>query len=455
MKPKLINKTFLIIVIFLMLIIGRIPSNALHAQNDMQSIETLIEYLEDRSHSLTDIESISPIISKVGDRRLVLLGESTHGTSEYYIWRRKISQQLIEEHDFNFIVVEGDWPSFYQINLYIKGHAHQDETALSLLREHFTRWPPWMWANEEVAVLIEWLKDHNEEREDEDKVGIYGMDIYSKEESISEVREYLRAQEDEQFSTIADLYNCFTPHAYDGGNYARAMYRGIEDCSEEVHEVVDFLRENRERLVQQDAGSFFNAKQNALIVKNAEKHYRTAIDRGPESWNHRVSHMEQTVNRLLEHYGQGSKGITWAHNTHIGDARATPMYNQGSYNIGQLARVHHGRENVFSVGFGCYKGMVLAGSSWGSERQTMSVPEAPETTMEYLLFRVPKTDYLLVFDDEDREHPLLNEVRGHRAIGVVYNPGQEYPGNYVPTIITLRYDAFIFIEVTEPLNPLH
>lgn len=415
--------------------------------------QSLSEYLSNLSHALSDQESLHPLLSAIDEQTLVLLGESTHGTSEYYLWRGEISKRLIEEKGYNFIVVEGDWPSFYQINLYVKGLAHQERTAEELLREHFNRWPPWMWANDETAGLVEWLKSYNEERPEGDKVGIYGMDVYSKEESINEVREYLRAQEEERFASIAALYDCFTPYSYDGGNYARAIFRGVADCSEQVRDVVEFLRSNSDELSEECLVSYFNAKQNAIIVKNAEKHYRSAIGRGPESWNYRVLHMEQTVYRLLEHYGSDAKGVVWAHNTHIGDARATPMYDQGSYNIGQLARVNLGRDKVFSVGFGCFKGRVLAGSSWGSAMQTMNIPNAMRTSIEYKLWQVPKRDFLLVFDSGDI-HPELTQPIGHRAIGVVYNPRQE-AGNYVPTILPERYDAFIFFEETVPLSPLH
>lgn len=417
--------------------------------------EDITTYLDEISYELTTAADLDPLVSQAGNRTLTLLGESTHGTAEYYIWRDRISRRLISEKGYNFIVVEGDWPSFYQINLYVKGLAHQDRTAEELLRENFNRWPPWMWANAETAALAEWLKEFNSGKPEDQRVGIYGMDVYSKEESINEVRDFFANQDDEEFRQIASNYDCFSQFEYDGSNYARAIFQGFEDCSAEVKEVVDFLLTKRNELVRQCPASFFNAKQNAYIVKNAEKHFRSAIGRGPESWNYRVLHMEATVYRLLDHYGPEAKGIVWAHNTHIGDARATPMYSQGSYNIGQLAREKLGRENVFAVGFGCYKGSVLAGSSWGSQMLTMNIPEAASESVEALFKSVPKRDFYLLFDDKDQRQQFLSEVRGHRAIGVVYNPRQEYPGNYVPTVLTDRYDAFIFIEETTPLNPLH
>jgi|SRR5690554_4478825 len=417
--------------------------------------QDLIQYLNARSHVLIDSDSLDTLITEAGERRLILLGESTHGTSEFYIWRSRISKRLIEDEGFDFVLVEGDWPSFYQINRYVKELDHQESSAEDLLRENFNRWPEWMWSNSEVADFVEWLRDYNSDRLPEERVGIYGMDVYSKEESITEVRSYLNGLQDPEFAEVANLYDCFTPYRYDGGNYARAIYRGAEDCSSETRGVVDFLLENREFLSEQCLDAYFNAKQNAVVVKNAEKHYRHAIGWSPESWNYRVYHMEETVYRLLDYYGEESKGIVWAHNTHVGDARATPMSGQGRYNIGQLLRVNLGRENVFSIGLGSYTGQVLAGSEWGSRMRRMEIPEAAESSLEYLLNRVDKTDFFLIFDEEMKEHHILNEERGHRAIGVVYDPRNEFPGNYVPTIITSRYDAFIFIKETEPLNYLH
>jgi len=452
-KLPIIARLFLVLTMLYPLLSKASERTFLHHGSQNQN-SNLIEYLESRSYSFTDVSSMSPLIDVARDKRLVLLGESTHGTSEYYVYRDKISRRLIAEQDFNFIVVEGDWPSFYHINRYIKGYDYQDQSTKDLLREHFNRWPQWMWANEEMIDLIDWLKTFNAERNEDNRVGIYGMDVYSKEESINEVRTYLTSQDKNNYKEIASLYDCFIPYGYDGSNYARAIFGGVDDCSEQVIEVVDFFLTNRDLLSSEGRESFFNAKQNAYIVKSAEKHFRAAIGRGPESWNYRVYHMEDTVYRLLDFYGLDSKGIVWAHNTHIGDSRATPMYRQGSHNIGQLIRQKLGRDSVLSVGFGCYTGRVIAGSSWESVRQIMRIPEARPNSWEALIKEVSDSDFYILFNDQDRLNSQLNSHWDHRAIGVVYNPRQE-AGNYVPTIIPDRYDAFIFFIETSPLNPLH
>lgn len=411
--------------------------------------------LNDRVIPLNDEESLDKLLQEAADNRLVLLGESTHGTSEYYIWRSRISKRLIEEHGFDFIVVEGDWPSFYIINQKVKGLDYEGTSFRDLFVSHFNRWPHWMWANEETLKLAEWLAKYNEDKSSSEKAGIYGMDVYSKKESIKEVQEYLNSFGIEHYTNKANLLNCFERYGFDGSNYARAIHSGASGCADKVLRVVNFLREESQELSEHSEKDYFNAKHNALIVKNAEKHYRTAIRQDSDSWNYRAYHFYLTAQRLLDYYGENSKGIVWAHNTHIGDARATSMLQQGSHNIGQLARENLGRENVFLIGFGCNEGSVIAGSRWEAPRQIMKMPAAGEGTIERVLNRIDIPDYYFLMDDELRNHPFLRRYIGHRAVGVVYNPAVEYPGNYVPTVLGERYDAFIYITETNHLRPLH
>ncbi len=429
----------------------------------VSDISDTIKLIQEQANPLLDESTINDLVNKAAQHQLVLLGESTHGTSEYYYWRKVISRKLIEKHDFNFIVVEGDWPSFYTINKHVKGNRNDRQYEYKdLFVEHFNRWPEWMWANEETVKLVEWLTIFNQEINNSQPVGIYGMDVYSKKESIQELQNYLNSFGEPEFSDKASLLNCFARFDYDGSNYARAIFSGHSGCEKEVLRVFNFLSTNSARLKEHNNQKYFNAKQNALIIKNGEKHYRASGMQDPSSWNYRASHFYQTVNHLLDFYesegvdtGKTTKGIVWAHNTHIGDARATSMLQQGNHNIGQLARENLGHDNVFLIGFGCHKGEVLAGSSWGSPRQTMTMPEAAENTVDYIFSQVDIPNYYIIIDDNIRHNTLLSQPIGHRAVGVVYNPHREYPGNYVPTILTERYDAFIFFNQTTPLNPLH
>ncbi len=405
--------------------------------------------IKENAIELSGEGSLDILLSKAAGHKLVLLGESTHGTSEFYQWRYLISRRLIEEHGYDFIVVEGDWTSFYAVNRFVNGKIETPDIR-ELMRDSFTRWPQWMWANEETVELLEWLRDFNGNRQK--NVGIYGMDVYSKKESIAELRSYFG---DMNLKKIASEYDCFTQYGYDGSNYARAVYFGDEGCEKNVRRVVEFLRNSADDLNKKDADKYFNAKQNAIIVKNAEKHFRTSVVGGSEGWNSRVFHFQQTIDRLLQHYGKNAKGIVWAHNTHIGDARATSMSSDGSKNIGQLSREEYGKDNVFLIGFGTNQGEVLAGSSWGAARQLMTLPNGAENSIEMVFDKIGKPNFYLIFDEFLKTVPVLNRFIGHRAVGVVYNPARENQGNYVPTILSERYDAFIFLKATTALSPLH
>jgi len=218
-------------------------------------------------------------------------------------------------------------------------------------------------------------------------------------------------------------------------------------------EVVGILNDYSERLEDSGQKKYFRAKQNAIVIKNAEDFFRLAITDNTGSWNSRATHMWETVYRLLRQHGDDSKGIVWAHNTHVGDSDASSMRFQDMVNIGRLSRRELGQDKVFITGFGTFSGRVNAGSSWGSRMERMRIPGGIEGSYENIFGQIEHERFYLLFDEEDRNHNLLNEFRGHRAIGVVYNPHNE-TGNYVPTILPLRYDSFIFIRETNPLQPV-
>jgi len=414
----------------------------------------VLSYITSRATELNTSAELDKIVEKAGDKRLKLLGEASHGTHEYYVWRDSICRRLISEKGFSFIAVEGDWASLYELNRYVKDMEGAADSAKEVL-ENLDRWPEWMWGNEEVAGLIEWLREYNKDLNFEDKVGFYGKDVYDEWNSMASLNDFLEEHDGELLEEVKALYDCFAQYGEDSGEYARAVAQEQPNCSDEVSAVVELMRDSRDRFEDVSDYEYFYAKQNALVVKYAEEFYRnSAISRGPEGWNSRVEYMFLTVNRLLDKYGDDSKGIVWAHNTHVGDARATEMTGRGQVNIGQLAREDLGRENVFITGFGTYTGTVKAGSQWEGPRQKMNVPEAPDGSYEYLFNHIEYDNFILVFDENDRQHEGLKEERGHRAIGVVYNPAREVPGNYVMTVLTERYDAFIFLNETQALNPL-
>lgn len=377
---------------------------------------------------------LDALIERIGDARIVLLGEASHGTHEYYTWRARISQRLIEEKAFRFLAVEGDWPDCMAVNRARQRPAPPMEAVLSA----FQRWPTWMWANWEIAALGEWLRGRD--------VGFYGLDVYSLYESMDAVLRHLEANHPPEAAKAArEAYACLDPFRGDPADYARATVWGPTECEDEVVEVLQSLL--RSRAPGDDPDDHFDAEMNAWAAVDAERYYRAMVRGSSESWNVRDVHMMDALDRLVERHG---KAIVWAHNTHVGDARWTDMAARGMTNLGQLARERHGEENVFILGFGSYQGSVIAGDEWGAPMERIVVPEATESSWEGILHeRSPEDRLILDFTDEDME------PRGHRAIGVVYDPTYEAYGNYVPTIVPRRYDAFLYLDRTTALHPLH
>ncbi|MCU1668495.1 MAG: Erythromycin esterase [Blastococcus sp.] len=395
---------------------------------------------------------LDPLIERIGDARIVAIGEASHGTHEYYAWRATLTQRLVEERGFGFVAVEGDWPDCYRVNRSVKLRPGAEEDPRDVL-DDFNRWPTWMWANEEVAGFCRWLRGHNTDLPDADRVGFYGLDVYSLWDSLYELIGWLREHEPQYVEQAMQALRCFEPFGEDGQEYAFAS-RFVPNSCENV--VVDLLRklceERTKEVDADDPEGRFVAEQNAAVVAGAERYYRTMVRGDAESWNVRDVHMTDTFDRLLEHTGR--KGVAWEHNTHVGDARATNMAHAGMVNVGQLLRGRHGTDDVVLVGFGGYRGGVIAGKQWGAQMERMSVPPARAGSLEALLHERVGKDSLFVFPLRARPEWLTRRL-DHRAIGVVYRPERERWGNYVPTVLSERYDAFLSIEETSPVQPLH
>jgi erythromycin esterase len=426
----------------------------------LEGVEELAEACRRIAYPLNRPDDLDILLERIGDARIVMLGEASHGTSEYYVWRYWLSRRLIQEKGFSFIAVEGDWPDCYQVNRYVKGYPDSGESGRDVLHA-FDRWPTWMWANWEMVALTEWLRAQNESRAEEQKVGFYGLDVYSLWDSLNAVLGYLEQRDGSALEAARRAFRCFEPYQEDVQEYARATLGFVPaSCKTEVIQMLSALRREISSAQQDGREAYFVAEQNALVVQNAERYYRTMVHGGGASWNIRDSHMMETLDRLLRFHGRESKAIVWEHNTHIGDARATDMAQAGMVNIGQMAREQRGRDGVVLVGFGSRQGSVIAGDAWGAPMEKMPVPQARSGSWEDVLHRAGPDDKMLLLTDFAEEKTgahvnALMEPRGHRAIGVVYNPEYEQWSNYVPTVLPLRYDAFLYLDATHALHPLH
>ncbi|WP_008637013.1 erythromycin esterase family protein [Bizionia argentinensis] len=417
------------------------------------SLFSFAQNFEQKTIPLKGDTSLDKLIIAAADKELVLLGEASHGTHEYYVWRDKISRRLIAEQDFNFIAVEGDFASLYHLNRYVKNLDGATTTAKEVLLK-LDRWPTWMWANEEVVALAEWLRNYNDQLPQDKKVGFYGMDVYDEWNSKKVVLDLLKSTDHTAYKYVKDQYKCFEPHIGESWKYAHAVRTGKKECATATTNVVEYIRNHRRALATLSDDVYFYLLQNTIVVQNAEEFYRESVaSEGHISWNSRVHHMHNTVNDLLEFYGENSKGIVWAHNTHIGDAYYSSMRNTGEKNIGQLTRKQLGSDKVFLIGFTTYQGKVIAGSSWGSPMKEMTIPPAVSNSIEYKLNNIAEEKFYIIFDEKDRKKMNL-KVTGNRAVGVVYNPRGDKK-QFVPTIVPMRYDALFFFKKTTALRVLN
>ncbi len=425
------------------------PSRAVPASEEpepLASLRTLARPIESG-------RCLDPLVERLGRARLALLGEASHGTAEFYTKRAAVSRRLIEERGFRFVAVEGDWATLHRLNRYVKHWPDAGPNARAIM-SGFARWPVWMWANEETLALIEWLREFNNDRPADERVGFYGMDVYGMDDARDEVVNGLAAFDPELGEQARSVYKPFEPFRDNPGRYPRALAAGAPSLEPAADRGRALVADHAEALRARCPFTALHIEQCAAVVQSAERHFRAMARQSADSWNERADHFYRAVERLLEFYGDESRGIVWAHNTHVGDARATPMAGQGRRNIGKTARLRLGRERVAILGFGTHRGTVKAGRKWGAPRERMPVPAALENTFEDWMNRLGMPMALFLFE-ADSVPAALRVPRGHRAIGVVYRSGPESPGQYVPTSLPDRYDAFLFIARTRALTPLN
>lgn len=410
----------------------------------------MLEPIKKYARPFDSINDLGPLIDSIGDAKYVLLGEASHGTSEFYTLRAELTKRLIKEKGFSVIAVEGDWPSCQHINRYIKNIGTPNKDIKEVLQA-FNRWPTWMWANEEISELVDWLKSFNQKSNRTNKVGFYGLDVYSLWESMDEIIKYLDRTGNSGLKEARSAFSCFEPYNRNNESYAVSAGYLSENCIKEALELLTVIRKNKWKYDDEDENSL-NMEVNSLVTVNAEEYYRTMVLSDSKSWNVRDIHMVEALNAVMKFYGDDAKVIIWEHNTHVGDARATDMKNAGMVNVGQLIRQQNYPEDVYIVGFGTHSGTVIASTEWGVDYLVTNVPAAQPGSWEDLMHKAGARNQYLLFTDENREK--FGKTVGHRAIGVVYRPAQEQYGNYVPSIMSSRYDGFIFVDKTHALHPL-
>ncbi|HEY8038194.1 MAG TPA: protein-L-isoaspartate(D-aspartate) O-methyltransferase [Polyangiaceae bacterium] len=419
---------------------------------DCGAIATLVR---EAAEPLRDIDEdpVDGLLERIADARVVLLGEATHGTSEFYRMRARITKELIARRGFQFVAVEADWPDAARIDDYVLGGPRRS----SLEFTPFERFPTWMWRNEEVATFVDWLRAYNADQQDAAlRAGFHGLDLYSMFTSIAAVLAYLDEVDPEAGRVARRRYGLLTPWQRDPAAYGAAVLAGRYQSSEAA--VVAMLRELVARRLDyavRDGARFFDAAQNARVVAGAERYYRAMYYGGAASWNLRDRHMQDTLESLLAFYGSGSKGIVWAHNSHVGDASATEMSARGEHNIGQLCRRRFGLD-AYIIGFATDHGTVAAASDWDEPMQTMRVRPAHADSYERLMHETGVPAFALHLRAPVRRavRDGLAEPRLERAIGVVYRPETELASHYFQADIVDQFDELLWFDETRAVRPL-
>jgi erythromycin esterase-like protein len=421
----------------------------------------LADAVREAAHPLLgEMEDYEPLMKLIGDARLVLIGEASHGTHDFYRERAQITKRLIKEKGFTAVAVEADWPDAYRVNRYVRG-ASSDVDAVEAL-SGFKRFPAWMWRNADVLDFVGWLRTHNDETPSPaTKVGFYGLDLYSLHTSIAAVLDYLDRIDPAAAQRARARYACFDHFGKDEQAYGYAAGLGIaKSCEDEVvSQLLEIYQSSAEYALRD--GRFtpdehFYATQNARLVMNAERYYRSMFRGRVSSWNLRDAHMTETLDSLLAFLAAEnttSKIVVWEHNSHLGDARATHMGREGEWNVGQLVRERHGGDVVL-IGFTTYQGTVTAASNWDAPAERKNVRPALRNSYEALFHDVGMPRFLLTFRNTDHATAALREPLLERAIGVIYRPETERASHYFQARLSAQFDAVLHFDETRAVEPL-
>lgn len=422
-----------------------------HAREAPESVvEALRRYAEPLPHPAR-AEAFGAMFDRYGDARVVLLGEATHGTSEFYRSRAAITRHLIEHHGFNIVALEADWPDAGRIDDYVRHQAPRPRRG-----DVFVRFPTWMWRNVEVLEFADWLRGHNSALPEERRVSVHGLDVYSLSESIHAVLAYLDTTDPDEAAMARVRYGCLTPWQDEPALYGRAVVHGNRPGCEDraVAQLLELLSRRLEYIAS-DGERWFDAVQNARIVRAAEHYYRAMYQSATSSWNLRDRHMFDTLQALMAHRGDSARAVVWAHNSHVGNAAATAMGWQGEFNIGELCRRAYGHEAVL-IGFGTDTGTVAAADDWGADMRIMTVRPARPDSHEHAFRRTGLSRTLTDWRGRERRDlaDLLRTPLLERAIGVVYRPETERSSHYFEAVLAEQFDAWVWFEQTTAVTPL-
>jgi protein-L-isoaspartate(D-aspartate) O-methyltransferase len=393
---------------------------------------------------------LDALLERIGDAKIVLLGEATHGTSEFYRMRERISQELITRKGFRFVAIEGDWPDVARLDHYVRHFEYPPSEWTA-----FARFPMWMWRNNEVRSFVDWLHAHNAEQAPQERVAIYGLDLYSLYTSIGVVLKYLDEVDPDSARIARQRYGCLTPWQADPATYGHAALTGTyRTCEKEVVRMLEDILHKQSDYSAHDGERFMDAVQNARLVTDAERYYRIMYYGSRASWNLRDTHMFETLKTLLEFHGPESKAIVWAHNSHVGDAAATEMSARGEYNIGHLCRQEFG-DGVYSIGFGTHSGTVAAASDWDGPMEVKEVLPSLEQSYERLCHETGRPRFLLPLRGRSTAEvrDRLATPRLERAIGVIYRPETELASHYFQAVLPAQFDEYIWFDESRAVTP--
>lgn len=412
--------------------------------------EQLVELLRRSATVLPAIDDpgFADAFEQFADARVVLIGEASHGTSEFYRARAAITRRLIERHGFSIVAAEADWPDAAKIDRYVR-----QQQPPAWVEEGFKRFPTWMWRNQEVADFARWLRDHNDALPAEQRVEFRGLDVYSLGASIQEVLGYLDRVDPDAATTARRRYGCLSPWHDEPAVYGHNVMRGEPSCEAAVVEQLRALLDQRLEYIKQDGSSFFNAEQNARVVLAAEQYYRAMYQGSTESWNLRDRHMFDTLQALLRHRGDAAKAVVWAHNSHIGNAASTSMGWGGEFNIGELCRTAFGHDAVL-LGMGTDRGEVAAADNWDEPIQIKQVRPSRPDSWEQLFLRTGLSASLTSWRNDASLRESLARPRLERAIGVIYRPATERQSHYFQAILSEQFDALLWFEQTTAVKPI-